>query len=91
MASIGGEDVGHIYCRRSARAPRARREGGLGAADRKHLETEFDENLPAIEVVKELVLNEIDNYPYVIARSDFDSFGLCSYCGYVLPTILLTY
>ena len=43
-----------------------------------NLDSEFDENLPAIEVVKELVLNEIDNYPYVIARSDFDSFGECT-------------
>jgi hypothetical protein len=34
--------------------------------------------LPAIEVVKELVLKEIDDYPYVIARSDFDNFGECT-------------
>ena len=43
-----------------------------------NLDPELNENLPAIEVVKNLVLSEIDDYPYVIARSDFDNFGECT-------------
>ena len=39
---------------------------------------ELNENLPAIEVVKNLVLSEIDDYPYIIARSNFVNFGECT-------------
>ena len=43
-----------------------------------NLNSEFSENLPAIEVVKNLVLSEIDDYPYIIARSDFVNFRECT-------------
>ena len=43
-----------------------------------NLNYEFNEDLPAIEVVKNLVLSEIDDYPYIIARSNFVSFGACT-------------
>ena len=43
-----------------------------------NLISDLNENLPAIEVVKNLVLSEIDDYPYVIARSNFVNFGECT-------------
>ena len=43
-----------------------------------NLNSEFNENLPAIEVVKNLVLSEIDDYPYIIGRSNFVNFGECT-------------
>ena len=43
-----------------------------------NLDPELSENLPAIEVVKNLVLSEIDDYPYIIARSNFVNFGECT-------------
>ena len=43
-----------------------------------NLSSELNENLPAIDVVKNLVLNEIDDYPYIIARSNFVNFGECT-------------
>jgi hypothetical protein len=43
-----------------------------------NLNSELNEDLPAIEVVKNLVLSEIDDYPYIIARSDYVNFGECT-------------
>ena len=43
-----------------------------------NLNSELTEDLPAIEVVKNLVLSEIDDYPYIIARSNFINFGECT-------------
>ena len=43
-----------------------------------NLNSEFNEDLPAIEMVKKLVLSEIDDYPYIVARSNFLNFGECT-------------
>ena len=43
-----------------------------------NLNSEFNEDLPAIEVVRDLILSEIDDYPYIIARSNFVNFGECT-------------
>ena len=43
-----------------------------------NLNSEFNEDLPAIEVVRDLILSEIDDDPYIIARSNFVNFGECT-------------
>ncbi|MDG1676632.1 MAG: hypothetical protein P8H95_05420 [Paracoccaceae bacterium] len=43
-----------------------------------NLNSGFNEDLPAIEVVRDLILSEIDDYPYIIARSNFVNFGECT-------------